>query len=290
MTDHDLYANERFRITMWPERLEFPPVLRGKYWLDESGAALVIGAPKTYLLPHGETYLELYSLDLDRAEAILEFANRSGHLGGLDMQISLHEQSLVLRSYPDEARRHRQREAVLQATHKSGLDFEVLEDFRFAASVLRDLTSAWRVASGQADPSEIAWRFTPFPGHGEARALLRAYLSPLLRNLHPRVEVVDRLGEDDRDPPVVVSAPIAKPAHLFEVCAAELYNHIASQSRYKTCANETCDRLFVLQRGRAIHGQHRTSGVKYCTSTCARAQNQRAYRRRVTQKGSTRES
>ncbi len=41
------------------------------------------------------------------------------------------------------------------------------------------------------------------------------------------------------------------------------------------CANERCDRAFVRQRGRAAHRQHRTTGVKYCSRECARAQAQR---------------
>jgi hypothetical protein len=166
----------------------------------------------------------------------------------------------------------------------STLDFELLEDFRFAACILRDLTSAWRVASGQADLNEITWHFTPLPSHGEARNLLRAYLSPLLSGLHPTLELVDLVDDDDQwTRPTVAQMPPSAHSSLFEVCAAELFNHIASQTEYKTCANETCGHLFVRQQGRAIHGQHRTTGVKYCSDTCARAQNQRAYRRRQAQ-------
>ena len=48
----------------------------------------------------------------------------------------------------------------------------------------------------------------------------------------------------------------------------------------RECANEPCDVLFVRQRGRAKHGQHRAIGIKYCSTQCAAAQSQRDRRRR----------
>jgi hypothetical protein len=48
----------------------------------------------------------------------------------------------------------------------------------------------------------------------------------------------------------------------------------------RLCANETCNRWFVFQDGRAEKAQHRKTGVLYCTDKCARAQAQREYRRR----------
>jgi hypothetical protein len=41
-----------------------------------------------------------------------------------------------------------------------------------------------------------------------------------------------------------------------------------------------CGTRFVHQRGRSIHGQSRSQGVIYCTSSCARAAAQHRYRQR----------
>lgn len=67
---------------------------------------------------------------------------------------------------------------------------------------------------------------------------------------------------------------------VYSVAFLQLYNHIAEGAVARRCENETCRRNFVRQRGRAEYGQYRTSGVKYCCRECARAQAQRALRRR----------
>jgi hypothetical protein len=67
---------------------------------------------------------------------------------------------------------------------------------------------------------------------------------------------------------------------IYSVSFLQMYNHLAENAEFRRCANETCRLSFVRQRGRAEFGQNRTTGVKYCSRECARAQAQRNLRRR----------
>jgi hypothetical protein len=281
MTHTPTHVNKLFRITAWPERVPLPPaVAAASYSLDQSGSALLHHSPERAYRSHGETYLAVYALDLEDDRAIVAFANQHAHLDGMEMFLRYQGAGVLVHSELDLAVRTAQLRAV-NLDEYGVFDAEPLEDFRFAARVLRDLTSAWRIASGQADPSRIQWQWLDDPSPEAAVRKLAVHLSPLLAGLHPRLHFESSEEAAELLPAVAVE-PMPHRKSLFEVCAAELYNHIVANPQYKTCANETCQRLFVLQQGRAVHGQHRTTGVKYCSSNCARAQNQRAYRRRST--------
>lgn len=168
---------------------------------------------------------------------------------------------------------------------------ETLTEFRFIARCLRDVTTAWRVFHESLNPASVEW--VSFPDDhpietlGHASRLLTSVLPKLLSGLAPRIGVSEEpqaLGRFEVWAPphasTVTPAHAPPPVRLYQVCALELYNHICEQATYRICANETCRRKFVRQEGRAEHGQHRTKGVKYCSMECARAQAQRAHRRR----------
>jgi hypothetical protein len=107
-----------------------------------------------------------------------------------------------------------------------------------------------------------------------AAELLRQGIRSGLTPFHPEV----RIASSDDDPRWASRYGGGLPYYF--ICCLELYNHIAEDASLHECANERCDNLFVRQEGRAKHGQHRSIGVKYCSLSCARAQAQRAYRRR----------
>ena len=87
-------------------------------------------------------------------------------------------------------------------------------------------------------------------------------------------------GRSDRISKWPLPTPFLPTTGCTTSAALSLYNHIVEDAAYRTGQNETCGRTFVRQHGRAVHGQNRLSGVKYCSAHCARAQAQRQLRRR----------
>jgi hypothetical protein len=72
---------------------------------------------------------------------------------------------------------------------------------------------------------------------------------------------------------------------LYNALCLQLANHIAENAAVRRCANETCGRAFVRQMGGAEHGQYRTEGVRYCSTSCGNAQWQREHRRKKRAQG-----
>jgi hypothetical protein len=54
---------------------------------------------------------------------------------------------------------------------------------------------------------------------------------------------------------------------------------VVESAGYHRCENESCRGFFFRQRDRAAYGQYRKKGVIYCSTDCARAQEQRKLRR-----------
>lgn len=97
----------------------------------------------------------------------------------------------------------------------------------------------------------------------------------------PRVEVTHPHLEQQG---VAFGRPV--PRILVAMCVQALV-FVAEGVPARRCANETCGQWFARQRGRSQYGQTRSSGVLYCSASCARAQAQRRYRRRSRAKGTS---
>jgi hypothetical protein len=232
-------------------------------------------------------------VDLDDDDDILAFVNRHGSLTVLRPEVPTpfngftdhpHFRTVIQPLLEEE------RSAALhdwiEADEKydgSWLITESVLEFQWKAGCLHDLVAAWRfVHEGKAPEQLSSWVWggpqggysDPSTREGAAHLLARG-LDVGLAAFHPHVSV--------RDDPIPYHGSVG----FYQICCLELFNHIAEAAVYRTCANEPCGRLFVRQTGRAQHGQHRTHGVKYCSTECARAQAQRQYRRRKARKGTS---
>lgn len=236
-----------------------------------------------------EMYLKVIAVDLEDEQEIAAFVDRfeplgmwggtSGPSGGyLGLWLGVNRDRELERAFTQQA------DAIAnRAEHH--IPAESIDDFRYGATSLRDLVNAWIWVNGGEAPSRWecpAWRDTneidgpPKTARDAATLLTWGVTEGLARLGLPHILLTD--DDEEPDPRSIVDD-----LPLYSICCLELYNHIVERLPYRQCANETCQRLFVRQSGRAKLGQHRTLGVKYCSHECARAQAQREHRRRKRQ-------
>lgn len=294
---------------------------RDRYRLDSSGTVLLWEGRRATGsdVPAGEIYLRLAEIDLRDPAQICDFANTYDKLNV--HEASLWNPSFHLTVTPEEAQEistarermgsilvHEQPDGFSNPAEaaRSDFDSESVEGFRIAAAVLRDALYAWRFLRGEIDFDEHewesgeyrrTWKYAKGKTRKEQRTQFQVTAIDVLTDLfdsalhpfHPGVTFDHTtLGSRGSTAIELVASHERQALDLYPICALELYKHIVEDTDYSVCQNETCGRLFVRQQGRAQYGQHRTRGVLYCTNSCARAQAQRAYRRRERSKGTNR--
>jgi hypothetical protein len=282
------------------------PCPRGQYGRDWEEEAVAL---------NGETYLRLASVDLDDPEAIFAFVAEYGTLGGAEVYREFMREAPfafanMYRTQLDATTEDEKKKRTLdeEETRTSdsvwpshALKFhytETLDEFRFAARLLRDLTSAWRMFKEDTPASDVRWvspnhsdpaflQQDGFPVFLLSEALPRWFLGPfsprLTFNWTPPLpagpafsDLPPRQGGINIDP---MRRPIG--GRLYSICALELYNHIIENAEYHICANKNClQKDFVHQQGSSRKVWHRSNGVLYCSPSCAHAVAQREYRRR----------
>src|SRR6266571_4161988 len=129
------------------------PCPRGKYGEDWEEEAVTLS---------GETYLQLAAVDLDDPQAIFAFVAKYGTLGGGELYGAFVREGPyafvnMYRAQLDAPSEYQKTTRALRAEETRTSDSrwpsdalkllftETLDEFRFAARCLRDLTSAWRM-------------------------------------------------------------------------------------------------------------------------------------------------
>jgi hypothetical protein len=285
----------------WPRLPEPTPPGASEYLITPSGLIVAVHSvdrTESGRLPYHEAYLRLFDLDLNDPDAIVEFLERYGPLDLDELEhgplgFTWHEGFYrhVAPALEKAARRHGYSDITALELDAGGDDADVfftyistLESFRWQARCLRDLVRAWRWYRDGVAVAPSEWESPVWAEHDEqfpmptdrvsSAELLRQGIRSGLAPFHPELRI--KVDQDDDRWEALYGGDIT----YYFICCLELYNHIAEHASLRTCANERCERLFVRQEGRAEHAQHRTTGVKYCSISCARAQAQREYRRR----------
>ncbi len=274
----------RFRIIAWPgPTVPEPPVhpWTGDVIEDEFLTYRAKGAPKE--LPDEFVLRELLDIDVDNSAAIIEFTEQWGLLTSLTPGAGSQPDPFALlpRHETERGETDRAMRALTDLTARTGANPYYTVPHAAAAlhlRVMRALTRQW-IAAQQGDDDEAvlgAWAaegLTEPPSLEDAWRRWEEHLNTALRPFQVSVHVA--VHDDGSTRAEGVLTP-----NTYAAMALQLANLVAENAALSICSNDACARVFSRQRGRAEFGQHRTRGVLYCSPTCARAQAQRAYRRR----------
>lgn len=276
---------EQFRITLWPDTpIDVPPVdtilpigeVEGEFfsinWCD----------PEHRELPPDFYLREVADLDLTDSESVLDFVEEWGlpvdeTYGDLFLKhlsppgqpgVKEVAESLLAKARADERIREPFEDWTDLVEYRP---FYHLEEVRMRVRRLRNLAAAWDYLAGGRSLEELAheWETIP-PELRLSKPSDIAYkfgldLTAALQDFHPTIRVGPWLAQPNRT--------------WFTVACLQLRNDMLMRIPFRRCKNEPCGRPFFRQRGRASYGQYRLEGVDFCSSSCARAQASREYRR-----------
>ena len=269
--------------------------------------------------PFDEIYLRLFALDLESEASVLSFVNEFGLIHIYEPHETdpwrasgaiARPPYPVLSAYPgfdglDDYDLVPELLAAAQAARSALVDLEDIEsgligapatiqEFRWAARCMRDLVRAYRCLSEGRPVTDFVWDnpIIEYDADSQRRGDHRAFWLATGLEIQEFVSDTLELGLAGYAPRINYREDLwpARPrdwaemfganADTWSVCCLELFNHITEGIVLKDCANETCRRPFARQTGRAIHGQRKRTGIRYCSHGCARAQAQREYQRR----------
>ena len=149
-----------------------------------------------------------------------------------------------------------------------------IEDARWWLKTARALAGVWIRATLGEDPVP-AWSAEGFRALDREGVCWAQFTLALKEGLHPFRAHVEYA--EPRLPGFVYGLPNVG---LYSAACRQIFNFAAQEQTARRCENATCGRVFVHQLGGAKFRQHRSTGIRYCTPECARAEASRQYRRR----------
>lgn len=243
-------AQPLFRTTVWPaDPIDVPPVRRMEIQLVKPGTFEYVQAHAAKPIPDELALRVVPRLDVDDEQALLAFMAEHGPLTIFD---PLRDGRVSVAEVQERVRRLR---AIVAHWHA----YDDADD--------DGVLAAWSENGFETPKSiDMAWDWwVDFFNEG-------------LAQLQVHIEVVSG------DPPVRHGWEWPQ-ITSYTAMLVQIRNDIATKTAWRRCANEMCGDLFARQQGRAEAGQNRSSGVRYCTKACAKAQVQRERRRRLSKQG-----
>lgn len=290
----------RFRVTTWPGMaVPIPTAVRFPCRVAAEGVVLFEDAPLSGQSrwgappPHNlrvqlpeELYLRAFRrLNTADSDAIASFANNWGALDtpweavippewlpgyGAGI-VDSHVRYFVESSFPAVS-------ALMRAESLLGDDSDELgflvDSFRMKAGLLRDAIRLWGSVTGVVGEQtvETEWESSWAYRLGNLDDAMSEFFIPLInRALSPFTMRVMPVED-------VASPHEGRNYSTYNLLALQLSNDVATNSDLHVC--QRCEQLFIKQDGRAIHGQGRKTGSKYCSKTCASAAASASYRER----------
>jgi hypothetical protein len=264
-------AKARFPVTVWPS-LPLPPlpVERAPLLVDGQGRLHWAPVKEPAELPEEWVLRQLADADLKDDAAVAALLEEYGVITSPYFDRS---------SVPLDRQERLARPPSLEEfrsdnwwrTRSDG----TLEDARWWLKTARALAGVWREASLGGDPpsawsAEQIW-LPPRSCWPHFALALGAGLEPFRAHVEHRAEIP---GGD----PFTFGVP---QTGLYSAACRQVFNLVVEQPTARRCESATCGRAFVHQLGGVKYRQHyRSTGLRFCTPSCARNETQRQYRRR----------